>query len=120
MVRTSRPSHCAAKVRHDSTRFPSTSTVHAPHAPWSQPFLVPVRSRRSRSASSNVVRLSSRNGCAPPLTRSVTSTSVAARFIFDVELMYPELLGRGAHRVTQHEHVASSLGFGAADGGSVS
>ena len=36
--------------------MPSTSTVQAPHWPWSQPFLVPVRSRRSRSRSSRVVQ----------------------------------------------------------------
>jgi hypothetical protein len=40
-------------------RRPSTITVQAPHWPWSQPFLVPVRCRCSRSASSSVVRVSS-------------------------------------------------------------
>ena len=40
-------------------RRPSTSTVQAPHWPRSQPFLVPVRPRRSRSASSSVTRGSS-------------------------------------------------------------
>ena len=42
-------------VRQELTRRPSTSTVQAPHWPWSQPFFVPVRSRCSRSASSRVV-----------------------------------------------------------------
>ena len=37
-------------------RLPSTSTVQAPHWPWSQPFLVPVRSRSWRSRSSSVVQ----------------------------------------------------------------
>ena len=35
-----------------------TMTVQAPHWPWSQPFLVPVRPICSRSASSRVVRAS--------------------------------------------------------------
>src|SRR6266566_8793754 len=87
IVVTSRPSHCAASVRHDKTRLPSTSTVHAPHAPWSQLFLVPVRSSRSRSASSNVTRLSNRNRCALPLTRSVRSTSAEdPRVVFSMAL----------------------------------
>ena len=34
-----------ASVRQELMRRPLTSTVHAPHWPWSQPFLVPVRSR---------------------------------------------------------------------------
>ena len=59
MVVTRRLSHCAASIRHDSTRLPSSKIVQAPHAPWSQPFLVPVSPRWSRSASSRVTRLSS-------------------------------------------------------------
>ena len=74
MVVTSRPSHCAASVRHDTTRLPSSSTVQAPHVPWSQPFFVPVRSSSSRSASTSVTRLSYRSRRALPLTRSITST----------------------------------------------
>lgn len=49
---------------------PSSSTVQAPHWPWSQPFLVPMRSSRSRRASSRVVRLSTVRECVSPLTRS--------------------------------------------------
>ena len=41
-----------ARVRQDSTRRPSTSTVQAPHWPWSQPFLVPVGPDVRASASS--------------------------------------------------------------------
>ena len=52
MVVTSAPSFMTASVRQEMMRRPSTSTVQAPHWPWSQPFLVPVRSRWSRSASS--------------------------------------------------------------------
>jgi hypothetical protein len=43
IVVTSRPSHCAAKISRDKTCLPSSSTVHVPHAPWSQPFFVPVQ-----------------------------------------------------------------------------
>ena len=42
---TSWPSQATASVRQASTRRPSTQTVQAPHVPWSQPFLVPVRSQ---------------------------------------------------------------------------
>src|SRR5580704_6444352 len=36
-----------ASVKHELMRRPSTSTVQAPHCPWSQPFLLPVRCRCS-------------------------------------------------------------------------
>ena len=44
----SAPSRLTARARHELIRRPSTRTVQAPHWPRSQPFLVPVRSRRSR------------------------------------------------------------------------
>ena len=72
--RPSRPSHCAASVRHDTTRLPSSSTVHAPHAPWSQPFFVPVSPSWSRSASSSVTRASSSTSRGAPLTRRETAS----------------------------------------------
>ena len=50
-------------MRQELTRRPSTSTVHAPHWPWSHPFLVPVRSAISRRASSSVTRGSSCSVC---------------------------------------------------------
>ena len=43
MVVISSPSCITASVRQELMRRPSTSTVQAPHWPWSQPFLVPVR-----------------------------------------------------------------------------
>src|SRR5882757_7324605 len=61
-----------ASVRHELIRRPSTSTVQAPHCPWSQPFLVPVRSRRSRSASSKVVHGATMRFCSAPLTNNDT------------------------------------------------
>src|ERR1700676_2730143 len=39
---TLRPPIEATKVKHDSTRRSLAITVHAPHWPWSQPFLLPV------------------------------------------------------------------------------
>ena len=68
MVVIARPSTWAASVRQASTRSPSTCTVQAPHWPWSQPFLVPVRPRCSRRASSSVTRGSTASSCAVPLT----------------------------------------------------
>src|ERR1700684_2471193 len=59
MVRTSAPSWLIASARQELTRRPSTMTVQAPHWPRSQPFLVPVNSRRSRSRSKRVTRGSS-------------------------------------------------------------
>ena len=57
IVRTCRPDACTASVRQDSTRSPSSRTVHAPHAPWLQPSLVPVSPIRSRSRSSDDARV---------------------------------------------------------------
>lgn len=37
-------------------RWPLTRMVHAPQAPWSQPFLVPVKSARSRARVSSLLR----------------------------------------------------------------
>ncbi len=59
MVSTSAPSWLIASARQELMRRPSSRTVQAPHWPRSQPFLVPVRSRRSRSRSSRVTRGSS-------------------------------------------------------------
>ena len=58
-------------------RRPLTSTVQAPHWPWSQPFLVPVRWRCSRSASSSDVR-GSRSRCR---TRPLTVSATCALFV---------------------------------------
>src|SRR3712207_2870960 len=66
------PSIRTANARQAFTRLPSTCTVHAPHWPRPQPFLVPLRCRCSRSASSRVVRGSRVSACAWPLTVSVT------------------------------------------------
>ena len=71
-VVTSAPSFMTASVRQELIRRPSTSTVQAPHWPWSQPFLVPVRSRRSRNASSRVVHGAITSSTRAPLTVSVT------------------------------------------------
>src|SRR5579875_2644904 len=52
------PSYATARARQDSTRSLSSSTVQAPHWPWSQPFFGLVLPSRSRSASSRLVRVS--------------------------------------------------------------
>jgi hypothetical protein len=43
-----RPSQVAASVMQESRASPSTSTVHAPHSPPSQPCFVPVSPSFSR------------------------------------------------------------------------
>src|SRR6476469_6403400 len=68
MVVTLQPSFITASVRHELMRRPSTSTVQAPHWPWSQPFLVPVRSRWSRRASSRLVHGATSSFRSTPLT----------------------------------------------------
>src|SRR5882724_12676892 len=75
MVVISSPSCIKARLRHEFTRLPFTCTVHAPHCPWSQPFLVPVRATVSRTQSSSVVRGSMRSWWSLPLMRSVIGTA---------------------------------------------
>src|ERR1700730_7046634 len=78
MVVTLAPSFITANVKQELTRRPSTKTVQAPHWPWSQPFFVPVRLRRSRKASSKVVHGAMLNVRFSPLTLSVTVIAAAA------------------------------------------
>ena len=44
---------------HERRAIPSTHTVHAPHCPSPQPYLLPVRSKSSRNTLSSI-----RSGCA--------------------------------------------------------
>src|SRR5438445_606813 len=71
IVVISSPACATARARHALIRRPSASTVHAPHWPWSQPFLVPVSPMRSRSRSSSVTRVSSGSSYGRPLIVSV-------------------------------------------------
>src|SRR4029450_2923739 len=81
MVVTEEPSFITARVRHDTTRRPSSRTVHAPHCPWSHPFLVPVSSSRSRRASSRVVQGATASVRFWPLMVSVIMISAGADFL---------------------------------------
>src|SRR5918999_6322431 len=74
IVMISSPTCITASVRHELMRLPFTSTVQAPHWPWSQPFLEPVRARCSRSASRSVVRESRFTANSRPLILSVNAT----------------------------------------------
>lgn len=80
IIATRRLPTLAASVRQERMRVPSTWTVHAPHCPWSQPFFVPVRPMRSRSASSYVVRESIFTLRWTPLISSDRSSSRRAVF----------------------------------------
>jgi hypothetical protein len=62
----------AAKDRQLAIRMSSTSTVQAPHCPWSQPFFDPVSPRCSRNASSSVVRVSRSSVWDVPFISKVT------------------------------------------------
>src|SRR5207237_1668582 len=75
MVVISSSSCIAAKQRQELTRRPLMCTVHAPHWPWSHPFLDPVRCRCSRRQSRRVVRGSIRKSYFLPFTRSETGTA---------------------------------------------
>src|ERR1700730_13965760 len=80
---TSRPSCWTASVRHERIRSPSTSTVHAP---WSQPFFVPVRCRWSRKASSRLTRGSSVRVRRVPLTRRLRVSGPDSRLLIVIAI----------------------------------
>src|SRR2546421_114764 len=63
-----RPSHSTASTRQESCGAPSISTAQAPHSPSSQPCLVPVRRRSSRSTSSSVLYGAKDASSASPFT----------------------------------------------------
>src|SRR5438132_14113476 len=103
MVITRLPSVWTASVKHERTRRPSTSTVQAPHWPWSQPFLVPVSPSRSRSASSSETLGSTSSAWSVPLMVSrtriplrwaVTTTHLSS----NVAGEYPSVLRRRAEQ----------------------
>src|SRR3990172_6565793 len=71
-VVTSRPSTVGASTRHEFTGSPSSSTVHAPQFPCSQPNFGPVTCRRSRSRVSRFV---------------VTEASTCTRFPFNLKVI---------------------------------
>src|SRR5713226_5384329 len=68
MVVTERPSSWAAKRRQLRAERPSTSTVHAPHTPCSQPRWVPRRRRSWRRKSARERRPSTRRSRLCPFT----------------------------------------------------
>src|SRR5437868_11539983 len=77
MVVTLAPSACKARIVHALIAWPSTSTVHAPHCPVSQPTCVPVRVRLLRMKSTSSVRgsISARTGLSLTESESETDTS---------------------------------------------
>src|SRR5438067_12087857 len=82
MVVIDSPWCATASVRHALIRRPCTRTVHAPQCPRSQPFLVPVGCRRSRRASSRVVRASTvSRRSAPLMTRTISSSRRGISFV---------------------------------------
>src|SRR3954465_8401085 len=69
------PSAWPASIRHERIGRPSTSTVHAPHTPCSQPTCVPVSPRSWRSTSDSSRRAGTRTSRVAPLTERRTSWS---------------------------------------------
>src|SRR5262249_42372894 len=72
MVVVDLPCASEARIWQDLTGWPSTSTVHAPHCPSPQPYLVPVRSSLSRRTVSRVSDGAASTSRAAPLTRSLS------------------------------------------------
>src|SRR5258705_172475 len=68
IVVTAAPSHCTASSRQARALQPSTSTVHAPQTPCSQPTCVPVSPRSSRRKSLSERRPSISRSTGSPLT----------------------------------------------------
>src|SRR6266849_5136991 len=87
MVVTARPSSCAANSRQLRAERPSTSTVHAPHTPCSQPTCVPRRRRSWRRKSARERRPSTRRSTLCPFTVSRTS------YISSVSSLCPFTIG---------------------------
>ena len=77
-VRIFFPFASSANIMQALTVLPSTSTVHAPHAPRSQTRFVPVNPMRSRNASKSVVRGSIFARRSWPFTTNDTSVSPAS------------------------------------------
>src|SRR5882724_12409664 len=72
------PSVSTGSARHESTGAPSTSTVQVPHSPSSQPCLVPVSPRSSRSTSTRVLWTGTSASRDSPLTFRATRTFIRA------------------------------------------
>ena len=68
--RTARPPTCGRRIRQAQTGSPSRSTVQAPQSPASQPTLVPVRPRSSRSSVDSRAHGAVRQRHLSPLTSS--------------------------------------------------
>src|SRR5947208_4675626 len=69
-VLTRWPAQARPSTRQDSTGVPSTRTVQVPHSPSSQPCLVPVSPRSSRSTSSSVLWGAKATSTGSPLSSS--------------------------------------------------
>src|SRR5262245_10771963 len=76
MVVIALPSQTPTEVRHDLRGVPSISTVHAPHFPSPQPYLLPVSSRSSRRTLSKLRSPSAFSRRFAPLTRSSLTVAI--------------------------------------------
>ncbi len=67
MVTTRLPATAETGVMHERVGSPSTCTVQAPHRAMPQPYLVPVRSKKSRTTQSSGVSGEALKSMALPL-----------------------------------------------------
>jgi hypothetical protein len=79
-----------------SIRRSFSSTVQAPHWPWSQPFFGLVTPSRSRRASSSVVRVSTVSWRAAPSTWSVISASRPGAYPSGLREIHVAVTGQGS------------------------
>src|SRR5829696_1807466 len=100
-------------MRQDRALWPSTSTVHAPHTPCSQPTCVPVSPSSCRRKSASVTRVSTSRRYPLPLTVSAIS------FMSGMSVLLSSCRGLFERTVCEHARkVLSVLGshIGVRDG----
>src|SRR5271166_2602845 len=95
MVLICAPSCITASVRQELILRPLTNTVHAPHAPWSQPFFVPGNPACSRSMSNSDMRLSTVNSRCSPLIWARTTAVWLSSWPWSVR-SHPATAGQAA------------------------
>src|SRR3954453_17720561 len=88
------PSPWTASIRQERTGSPTTSTVHAPQTPCSQPTCVPVSPRSCRSASDSSRRTGTEASRGTPFTVTVIVRSVSTLIRFPLCTWLGSFLGR--------------------------
>src|SRR5262245_41806935 len=104
MVVTLAPSFMTANVRQEFALRPPARTAQAPHGPCSQPSLVPVRLRRSRSASSKVVHGATVNVRFSPFMSSETVSAAISGPLSSALRLTEDFFAMATSKPFQHQH----------------